>query len=369
METSLSPSQRSGLAQQCVRCGLCLPHCPTYAIAQTEAESPRGRIALMAMLADNPDLCGHSPYQSLDHCLSCRRCEAVCPAHVSYEQLLLATRASYQPQTTLKTRSLLWLMAHKPWLNALLNLYRIGFALLPKSWRFIAKPAHVSQVRSKPSRNALFTGCIADTYEKPIRNALLKLLHAVGESAEIPTNQACCGQAARHAGDTTTARKLAANNQAALNGYERLLVLASGCHSALQETLGIPVIDACNFLQQHSEKLQFRSAQGLKIALHTPCTASFNHSQRAVLAILQRIPDLQIIALPDQGCCGAAGMHHIDQPERAATLRAPILADVEASQATYILSQNIGCRLHLQNAASVPVLHPIEFMAQFLHET
>ena len=368
MENALSPSLRSELAQQCVRCGLCLPHCPTYTIAQNEAESPRGRISLMAAMAETPDLISIEHYESLDNCLSCRRCETVCPADVSYERLLLATRATHAPKSTIKMRAMLWLLSHKPWLNALLSLYRICFAFIPKPWRFINKPPSKQIIATTSSKNALFTGCIADTYEQTVRSALIKMLHTIGESAEIPTQQVCCGQAARHAGDSSTAAKLAANNRNVFEGYERLLVLASGCSSALHDTAGIPVVDACGYLNTFAEKLHFQSAKGLTIALHTPCNASFENSQLAVLSLLKCIPALQVIALTDSGCCGAAGLHQFNQSDRAKQLRTPILETAHNSEASIILSQNIGCRLHFANTTSIPVQHPIEFMAQFLHD-
>jgi glycolate oxidase iron-sulfur subunit len=345
-----------------VKCGLCLPHCPTYALAGMEAESPRGRIMQMADLAENPDQAG--VFKHLDACLGCRRCESVCPADVSYEQLLVETRAAHPPALTWREKAALWLMAHKSLLNGGLGFYRMAYPILPTRWRPLPPPPVASPDPAPArSRNAIFTGCVAESYEHHARTALLQLLQALGDDAAIPSTQGCCGQAARHAGQTALAASLAAANQSAFSGFDRVLVLASGCHSALQDSAGVSVVDAMTYLAERAEKLQFRSAQGRHVALHTPCTASFHGSGNAVHALLSRIPDLHITVLPDNGCCGGAGLHQLADPDRAACLRAPVLAAVPET-ADVLLSANIGCRLHL--AGNLPVQHPIEFMANYL---
>src|SRR3569623_2243360 len=82
-----SESRIAALADQCVQCGLCLPHCPTYRVSGNEAEAPRGRIALARALASGSLVDTDSASRHLDHCLSCMSCETVCPSQVQYGAL------------------------------------------------------------------------------------------------------------------------------------------------------------------------------------------------------------------------------------------------------------------------------------------
>jgi glycolate oxidase iron-sulfur subunit len=362
------------LADRCVQCGLCLPHCPTYRLDRIEAEGPRGRIAYARALADGSLEPTDAGDRHLDHCLGCRRCESACPAGVQYEALLIGARTLQRERRgpTLAERATLATLASPALARVALPLARLA-GRLPALPPEPAVGGEVADLHAPKGQLAIFWGCVAQDYEAGTRRALATLVAKAGWQVMDIVDQGCCGTAAAHAGDAPAAAGLAERNRIAFaalpaTGPNRtVLSLASGCQSILAASLAgvAEVVDAFAFLDLEGAPLRFRPADA-RVALHLPCSQRVLGNDAPLRRLLARIPGLDLVELPDTGCCGAAGMHMLSEPARAAALRAPLLAALATSGATRLLSANVGCRLHLANAATVPVRHPVDFLAEHL---
>ncbi len=386
MPTALSAALAD--ADLCVKCGLCLPHCPTYRLSQHEADGPRGRIALTqallsGTLSASPVLAGH-----LDGCLSCRACEAVCPAKVPYGRVIDSARAALAtPQRTRLTRvmgavlgsSLLRGLARWGlWLASQVLDRRSTSLRLPhfmdarpvvRRQQAVAAPAQ--------ARIALFTGCVGDVVEREVLHDALRLFRAAGVEVAIPPSQGCCGALHQHGGLPQAAAARAARNAQAFAQCDTVLPLASGCGAALRDlgsadALAPKVRDLCTTL---AAALDARppgfQPKPLRVGIHTACTqAHVFAAPGAVRWLLARIPGVALIDLaPGSGCCGAAGTAFITLPDQAAKLLQPKLD--AARDVDVIVSANIGCSLHFlaglrASGRPVPVLHPVSFLAQAL---
>lgn len=376
-------------------CGLCLPHCPTYRVGRTEAESPRGRIALARALAagstaPSPDVLGH-----LDQCLSCLSCQTACPSQVRYEDILVATRAARPPARRLP--ALRWL-SRRPAL--LRSLARAGRGLQVQRWaprlfgrntatgRMAAELPRVPPLPQFAARHAaeargrvgLFAGCVASAFDRDTHAAARHLLEALGYEVVVPASAGCCGALARHAGDLAAAQTDALPTRASFveAGVDTVITTASGCHGDLRDHAlagtGILVRDIAEFLAADASfsTLRFRPLAH-RAALHIPCSvANVTRSARQIAAILQRIPGLEVQPLPDQPrCCGAAGSYFLDHPHIADALRAERTEQIGAAAPDLVLTANVGCRLFLDNAlrrhaASPRVVHPVTLLAEQL---
>jgi glycolate oxidase iron-sulfur subunit len=395
---------------RCVKCGLCLPHCPTFRLSGIEADSPRGRISLMQAM-DSPDV-SWSPglFRYLDRCLECRACEAMCPSKVPFGQLMdtARTRMEAQRQRSLSGRWLraagLAMLASPARLKLLglgLGLYRrLGLQrlisrlpglphglrrlnrLLPARPTAAAAPLHnVPETRGTVE---LFRGCIASLIDAHTLAAARRLLQQLGYRVNVPARQGCCGALHQHNGAPRTAGRLAESNRTAFgDGNNPILVTASGCavqlldYGTLYGEAGVSqrVSDILHFLLAHERTaLQF-SPLPQTVAVHIPCSHRNVLGQaQDILAILDWIPGLRPLPLnPHGGCCGAAGSYLLSQPEVADQLRDDMLEPLARSDTRLLVTSNIGCSMHLQaglreKGLDIEVVHPVVLLARQLQE-
>jgi glycolate oxidase iron-sulfur subunit len=394
-------------ADKCVKCALCLPHCPTWQETHDEADSPRGRISLMqgvatGALQPNDLLDGH-----LDRCLTCRACEAVCPAEVPYGRLIDSARAELQANRPPPAMRLARLpFHHRPlmaagtavlWLAQRLQLMRLVEQAGPAQWRRLARMLPRLQyprprglkpsARSDDSRAVmLFRGCIEPFLDPRTQEIAVALLERLGVSVHIPENQGCCGALDSHNGEPDAARRLAHANVRAFDAHPDLPCVgtASGCTATLLEYDEIIGTSAENFTRRISdinayvEDLVEEKAPAFKplrqtVLLHTPCTLRNILKKPDVPAtLLNSIPELTIERLPP-ACCGAAGSYMLTQPDMSDRLVARVVDQARELRPDLIATSNIGCMLHMRGALKaagldIPVKHPIELIAQQLDD-
>jgi glycolate oxidase iron-sulfur subunit len=397
-------------ADLCVKCGLCLPHCPTYGVARDEAESPRGRIALMQGLANGTLIASAALEVHLDRCLACRACEVVCPAGVPYGSLIDRARerlAAEHPArarsarilaAVLGNRALRFLAALLLWLYQRLGMQRLarasgalGRGRLARMESALPKVYLPRQPRPSPyplpggeggtNKVALFTNCTSPLVEPETLDGAVTLLARLGCDVSVPAAQGCCGALHQHAGLAAAARDCAGRNVAAFAQAETVASVASGCTAELLESatradggrdFAARVRDIHGFIADHpgSAQLRFRPLAA-RVLLHTPCTLrNAVKGDAAVSALLSRVPQLDVVPM-DSACCGAAGSYFLTQPAMADALAQPKVEQVAAQRPAFVLSSNVGCALHLAAAlrragVTIPVLAPVALLARQL---
>ena len=393
----------AALAGQCVKCGLCLPYCPTYRLAANEAESPRGRIALAQALVAGRLEVSASVLSHLDNCLACMACERVCPSKVHYAELITTTRAWLNDagKSSRSARALgrlfarprlfgaLLRAANLPGLRQILQSRMVRALLRPSGLdRAVAELPRLRQVDAVPSRVSasprgrvgLFLGCVAASVDRDVHAAAQTLLQALGYVVVDPAGQGCCGALHLHNGDAAQADELARRLRTAFAGadVDTLLVSASGCYGTLRDHVfaasNIRVREIHEFLDADARTgaLKFRPLAET-VALHTPCTQrNVAHADGAISRLLARVPRLHVDTLPaPPGCCGAAGDYFLRHPDVADVLRAQTLDAALAPRPDRLVTSNVGCRIFLGNGlrrrdAEIPVTHPLVLLARQL---
>ena len=374
----------------CIRCGLCLPSCPTYLETMTETSGPRGRISLIKAVGESRlDVLSPGFVEQMWQCLDCRACEAVCPSGVHYGQLVETARAqirraeaSAEPPRARAARAavLRALFARLDLMCLAATLLRVAQAtrltslaglvgldrlarLAPRITRAFFVPLGQRFDAEQPHGIAfLHTGCIMAVAFGEVHRATVRMLRRARLSVVVPSAQGCCGAIAVHAGEIEFARELAKRNIAAFerSGADVYVVNAAGCGSALKEYGELFEADAewapraARFSSRVRDVTEVLDAMDMgEPQRRIDATATYQeachlvHAQRVAGAprrLLARIPGLQLVEMDESAvCCGSAGIYNVTQPEMAQRLARRKVEAIRRTGATIVATANPGC--------------------------
>ncbi|MDP9106074.1 MAG: (Fe-S)-binding protein [Candidatus Eremiobacteraeota bacterium] len=400
----------SDVFDRCVRCGLCLPTCPTYVETLVETSGPRGRIALIKAVAEERlDLLSPGFVHQMSECLDCRACEAVCPSGVDYGKILEPARTqivrAQGPVRSWYARlgravligqlfSKMWLMRaaarvlkfyQRSGLRDLVRrtgiLRRLGLQdmeamaprisdrfFIPRDQRFTPT---FRQAQGDPPRATAFlhAGCIMHVAFAPWHEAAVRVLNAAGVEVVVPRDQGCCGAITIHAGEMERGRTLAKRNIASFerSGADVYVIDAAGCGSALKEyghlfkadpewearaiAFSAKVRDVLEYVDELDlPDHAFGALRGI-VTYQDACHLA--HAQRITAPprrLLAKIPGLELREMDESSlCCGSAGIYNVTQPEMSQKLQRRKTDRILEVAPEIVATANPGCALQMRN--------------------
>jgi len=388
--------EAESILRSCVHCGFCTATCPTYQLLGDELDSPRGRIYLIKQVLEGNEATTKTR-SHLDRCLTCRACETTCPSGVRYGRLVDIGREIVEqdvPRTAIENTSRYLLRQLIPYPKRFAPLLKIGQIFrpvfpqamqtkIPKIQKSGDWPAQTQQ-----RKMLVLEGCAQQVVTAQTNVSTAVVLNKLGIQLITADKAVCCGAVSHHLSATKEAKDFIRQNIDAwwpfiTDGIEAIVVTASGCGVMLKDYAhimqdDIDYADKANRITELakdiSEILQGEDFSGLNttpqknsVSFHSPCTLQHGLKLSGVVEnILQQVGyDLKHVD-DSHLCCGSAGTYSVLQPKLSKQLLANKITALQNNQPDIIATANIGCQMHLDTKASVPVKHWIELVEKAL---
>jgi glycolate oxidase iron-sulfur subunit len=403
----------------CMRCGMCLPTCPTYKETFLETASPRGRVALVRKVQEGELDQSERLLEYLALCLDCQACASACPCGVNAGELVsefTCERKDARGLGFMEELILRRLVPHPDRLEASLAplraYQRSGLQQLVRKLgmlKLFPSPLQrmeglLPELPGRPLRRQLqeitpaegtergtvgfFLGCVMSLIFSEASRATVQLLASLGYRVITPKNQVCCGAPNMLGGDREGLKQDARTNIDIFAGHrvDFIVTDCGGCGAELKKyghhlpddpaaaAFSGKVRDISQVLALHADELRDRlKPLPLKVTWHDPChIAHCQGIRREPRELLKLIPGLQYAELAEaDACCGSAGTYNIAQPAMADRILQRKLDTIAASGAEVLVTANPGCLLQLKKGLAdqlphVRLLHLTEVLAQSL---
>ncbi len=399
----------------CMRCGMCLPHCPTYKETFLETASPRGRVALVRKFQEGELVESENLLEYVSLCLDCQACASACPCGVNAGELVAEFRCERKQEgglSMMEEMILRKLVPHPDRLEAAtapLRLYqKTGLQQVVRSLGLLkvfpealgrmegllpelpAAPLRqtISEVTPAQGKEkgtvGFFLGCVMSLIFSEASVATVQLLSALGYKVITPKAQKCCGAPNMLGHDIEGLRDAARFNTDLFQSYRLDFVVTDcgGCGAELKKyghhlggeesatSFSAKTRDISEILASEAAGLADKlKPLPIKVTYHDPCHIAHCQGIRSQpRALINMVPGIDFRELPEaDACCGSAGTYNIEKPEMSDRVLSRKVQNVQKTGAEYLVTSNPGCLLQLKKALSeatpqVKVIHLTELL-------
>ncbi|MDQ7059608.1 MAG: (Fe-S)-binding protein [Sulfurimonas sp.] len=413
-------------ADDCVKCGKCIPVCTIHMINPDETTSPRGFLDLLGAYKNGQLDLDQNAKDIFESCFLCTACVEVCPKSIPTDMVIEQVRADIAQEFGIAwyKKAFFLLLRHR-WMNDIA--FKLGWTFQTCGFKIKAetnsmnsrialpmlKTSRVFPSLSKTSflntypenidnggkrKVAIFIGCLANYNYTGIGDALLEILETLEIDAFLAKSQKCCSAPAYFTGDFDTVDSNAKFNIEYFESFSRdveaILVPEATCSAMLKvdyehyfhdqpdwraraKVIMDKVHMATEWLDSQTELssiLATKDKDARIVTYHNPCHAKkvqgIHEEPRNLIKQNYKMVEMSD---PDT-CCGFGGVTMQTEKYRFAEAAGkPKAAMIGATGADVVSAECSACRMQINNAmggAGVTTIfkNPIELIAEALKD-
>ncbi|MBP2675076.1 MAG: Fe-S oxidoreductase [Deltaproteobacteria bacterium] len=406
----------------CIKCGLCMAHCPVYKELLVESATPRGKVQLSRQLSEgNLELAEEVKNAFFSTCLLCGGCVANCPSGVHGTHLFSGVRwravqrygMDWRKNAIFQLLANSWMMSTSAWfgkwarkmfgglrVESMVNAGALNLARIPalNEKPFSKMVPEVTRPEGKARAKVLyFHGCATNYLYGKIGLAVVDVLGKIGVEVVTPREQGCCGMPIFISGDREASLRVIRETLKtfAREDVDAVVCDCGTCSDGLKkeyphllldlrelgesvteeeiraaELLAGKVKDVTVFIDEHRDWLPAMKDNGRKVRVtyHDPC--HLVNAQKVTAQprnLLKSIPGVEYVELPGANeCCGGGGAFQVEHAETSRKITRRKVDNIHGTGAQVLATCCPGCNLtlsnHLDPDRKLEVMHPVQLL-------